>query len=48
MKTDLLITGVAQLVTAEGAEAKRGRAMSALKIIDDAAMAVLDGHIAWV
>jgi imidazolonepropionase len=48
MKTDLLITGASQLVTAEGAEAKRGRAMSALKIVDDAAMAVVDGRVAWV
>jgi imidazolonepropionase len=48
MKTDLLITGVSQLVTAEGAEAKRGRAMSALKIVNDAAMAVVDGRIEWV
>lgn len=48
MKTDLLITGVAQLVTAEGAEAKRGRAMGSLKIVTDAAIAVTDGRIAWV
>jgi imidazolonepropionase len=48
MKTDLLITGVSQLVTAEGAEAKRGRAMGAVKIMRDAAMAVVDGRIAWV
>ncbi len=48
MKSDLLITGVSQLVTAEGAEAKHGRAMSALKVVNDAAMAVVDGRIAWV
>lgn len=48
MKTDLLITGVAQLATAEGAEAKRGRAMGSLKIVTDAAIAVTDGRIAWV
>jgi imidazolonepropionase len=48
MKTDLLITGISQLVTAEGAEAKRGRGMSALKIVEDAAMAVSGGSIAWV
>jgi imidazolonepropionase len=48
MKTDLLITGVSQLVTAEGAQAKRGRAMSDVKIVRDAAMAVVDGRIAWV
>ena len=48
MKTDLLITGVAQLVTAEGAAAKRGRAMGALTMVKDAAMAVSGGRIAWV
>ena len=48
MKTDLLVTGVSQLVTAEGAEVKRGRAMSAVKIVDDAAMAVVNGRVAWV
>ena len=40
MKMDLLITGVSQLVTAEGEAAKRGRAMGSLKIIKDAALAV--------
>ena len=48
MKTDLLVTGASQLVTAEGAEVKRGRAMSAVKIVDDAAMAVVNGRIVWV
>jgi imidazolonepropionase len=48
MKMDLLISGISQLVTAEGAEAKRGRAMSALKIVKDAALGVSDGRIAWV
>ena len=48
MKSDLLITGISQLVTAEGAEAKRGRAMGALMMVTDAAMAVVDGRIVWV
>ena len=48
MKTDLLITGVSQLVTSEGAEAKHGSAMGVLKIVRNAAMAVSDGRIAWV
>jgi len=48
MKTELLITGVSQLITAEGAEAKRGRAMGALTMVKDAAMAVSGGRIAWV
>ena len=48
MKTDLLLTGISQLVTAEGAEAKRGRAMGELKVVRGAAMAVLDGRIVWM
>ena len=48
VKADLLMTGISQLVTAEGAEAKRGLAMGELKIVEDAAMAVSDGRIVWV
>jgi imidazolonepropionase len=48
MKADLLITGISEFVTAEGAGAKRGREMSELKIVKDAALAVSDGRIAWV
>jgi imidazolonepropionase len=48
VKADMLIRGISQLVTAEGAEAKHGHAMSALRIVEDAAMAVSDGRIAWV
>jgi len=48
MKTDLLITGISQLVTAEGAGVKRGRAMSSLKVVTNACMAIDDGRIAWV
>jgi imidazolonepropionase len=48
MKTETLFTGISQLVTAEGAEAKRGRAMGALRVVQDAAMAVSDGRIVWV
>jgi imidazolonepropionase len=48
MKTDLLITGISQLVTAEGAGAKHGQEMSALRIVRDAGIAVLDGRIAWL
>jgi imidazolonepropionase len=48
MKTDLLITGISELVTAEGAAAKHGRGMSELKIVKDAALAVSDGRIDWV
>jgi imidazolonepropionase len=48
MKSDLLIAGVSQLVTAEGAEAKRGLAMGEVKVLEQAAMAVSDGRIVWV
>jgi imidazolonepropionase len=48
MKVDLLITGISQLVTAEGAGPKRGAAMRALRIIDHAAIAVSSGVIAWI
>jgi imidazolonepropionase len=48
MKSDLLITGVSQLVTAVGAEAKRGLAMREVKVVEQAAMAVSSGRIAWV
>ena len=48
MRADLLIIGASQIVTAEGGMAKRGREMSALKVVLCAAMAVADGRIAWV
>lgn len=47
MKSDLLIMGISQLATGEGAGPKRGREMRALKIIENAAMAVSSGRIAW-
>lgn len=48
MNADLLITGIAQLVTPEGLGAKRGTAMRELKQIDHAAIACLAGHIIWL
>ncbi len=48
MKQDLLITGISQLVTAEGPGSKRGRSMHELKIIAEAAIAVCSGFITWV
>ena len=47
MKADTLITGISQLVTAEGAGPKRGPAMRELKIINRAAIAISDGLIVW-
>ena len=48
MKTDLLITGISELVTAEGAAARHGRAMSELSVVKDAVLAISDGLIDWV
>jgi imidazolonepropionase len=47
MKADTLITGISQLVTATGPEPKRGRAMRELKIVEQAAIAISSGLIAW-
>lgn len=47
MKADLLVTGISQLVTAEGAGAKRGAAMRELKVVERAAVAVSSGAIVW-
>jgi imidazolonepropionase len=48
MKTDLLITGISELVTAEGAAARHGRSMGELKVVKDAALAISGGRIDWV
>jgi imidazolonepropionase len=47
MKAEILITGISQLVTAEGAGPKRGRTMRELKIVEQAAIAVSAGVIVW-
>jgi len=48
MKTELLITGISQLATAEGASAKHGRSMSEVKVVKDAALAISGKSIDWV
>jgi imidazolonepropionase len=48
MKQDLLITGISQLVTAQGSGSKRGRAMRELKIVEKAAIAISSGIFTWV
>jgi imidazolonepropionase len=48
MTVDLLVTGISQLATAQGAEAKRGLAMREVRVIERAAMAVTVGRIVWV
>jgi imidazolonepropionase len=47
MRADTLITGISQLVTAEGSGAKHGRAMRDLKIVESAAIAISSGRIVW-
>jgi imidazolonepropionase len=48
MTADLLVTGISQLVTAQGAEAKRGRSMGELIVLKDAVLAISAGRIDWV
>jgi len=48
MRADLLVRGIAQLVTAEGPGPKHGAAMRQLKVVEQAALAVADGTILWV
>jgi imidazolonepropionase len=47
MKAEILITGISQLVTAEGAGPKHGQGMRELKIVDQAAIAISAGVIVW-
>ncbi len=48
MLVDQLFTGISQLASPRGRFAVRGREMAELDVIDDAALAVTDGRIAWV
>lgn len=48
MRADLLVRNISQLVTAEGAEPKRGAAMRALKVVEHAALAIAGGNFAWL
>lgn len=48
MRADVVVRGISQLVTAEGAEPKRGAAMRELKVLERAAVAIADGKFAWV
>jgi imidazolonepropionase len=48
MRADVLVRGISQLVTAEGAEPKRGAAMCELKVVEHAALAIAEGKFAWV
>ena len=47
MKADVLIKGISQLVTAEGAGPKHGPLMRELKILERAAIAISAGVIVW-
>jgi imidazolonepropionase len=48
MMADLLLTGISQLVTAQGAGAKHGPRMRELSVLKDAVLAVSGGRIDWV
>jgi imidazolonepropionase len=48
MKVDLLVTGISQLATALGPDPKCGPTMRDLHIVEQAAIAISDGEIAWV
>ena len=47
MRADTLITGISQLITAEGPGPKHGPAMRELKIVESAALAISSGRIVW-
>ena len=47
MKAEILITGISQLVTAEGPGPRHGRAMRDLKTVEQAAIAISAGVIVW-
>ncbi len=47
MKADLLVTGISQLASPVGPGAKHGSAMRNLHIVEQAAIAISDGEIAW-
>ncbi|HTV83227.1 MAG TPA: imidazolonepropionase [Acidobacteriaceae bacterium] len=48
MRADVLVRGISQLVTAEGAGPKRGAAMCELQVVEHAALAIAEGKFAWV
>ncbi len=47
ISADLLITGISQLVTAQGAGPKHGAAMRQLEVCEQACLSVVNGLIAW-
>jgi imidazolonepropionase len=48
MMADLLVTGISQLATPLGAGPKYGTAMSAIEVIENAAIAITEGRFVWV
>jgi imidazolonepropionase len=48
VSAEQLFTGIAQLVTAQGAGPKRGRAQGELTVVEDAALAIAGGKIMWI
>lgn len=47
MNAGLLITGISQLVTPEGAGAKHGKAMRDVRVVERAAIACSGEQILW-
>jgi imidazolonepropionase len=47
MNADTLITGISQLVTSQGPEAKHGPAMRELHIVEHGALAIASGSVVW-
>jgi imidazolonepropionase len=45
---DLLVTGISQLATPGGTGVRRGRQMSQIDIVENAAIAITGGRITWV
>jgi imidazolonepropionase len=48
MNSDLLITGITQLATATGPGPKHGIQMRDVSVIENAAMAIIDGRFVWI
>jgi imidazolonepropionase len=48
MNVETLVTGITQLVSAQGPGARRGAAMSVVACIEDAALAIDHGQVVWM
>lgn len=48
LQADLLVTGISQLVTAQGPGPKRGAEMRSLQMMQNAALAIANGRVLWM